>query len=160
MSDGKTISSLCLQLERFAHGNSRTLGLLSGGGIIASTQELPWRENHPSLSCLPLGRYDVVRHPEHQERWVVLTQSQFLIQTLYISNGNTCGKQGIALSKFGFPSLDADTVDVTILTEEILDDLTNGIDRWRLEINYVQPYARYVANYGYHKPQERFENDD
>lgn len=43
----------------------RTLGSIIGpqGGIIAKTLELPWLDNQRSVSCIPEGKYKVLKMP-------------------------------------------------------------------------------------------------
>jgi uncharacterized protein DUF5675 len=57
--------------------------------VICNTCELPWLDNEPDKSCIPTGRYLVVRHNsiEHPNTWEV-TDVQGRTGIL-IHNGNT-----------------------------------------------------------------------
>lgn len=47
-------------LIRLAHSDQGTRGVLVlPDGVLCNTLELPWRDNRPSLSCIPRGEYDV-----------------------------------------------------------------------------------------------------
>jgi hypothetical protein len=51
-----------LSLIRITSNNYATLGVLVWNGIpLCMTMELPWRENHHDLSCIPAETYRVVR---------------------------------------------------------------------------------------------------
>ena len=155
MTDTRIKSTLVLRLERYAHGRTRTLGHITGGGLIAATEELPWRDNYPLLSCLSLGRYDVISHVDYVDDWVVVCAGIHLNQKLYTATDLTCGQMGIGINRYAFNTPDSDTPDISLLSMDILNELTQGLDRWRLDITYVQPYAHYISNYGYHKPEEQ-----
>lgn len=44
-------------LKRWDGGNDGTFGTLSVAGLRWFTGELPWRDNAPSISCIPKGTY-------------------------------------------------------------------------------------------------------
>jgi len=48
-------SALLIRGPSSPHG---TFGLLSIRGVIIRTAELPWRDNTPQLSCIPVGTYE------------------------------------------------------------------------------------------------------
>lgn len=51
-------------LDRYETGDQGTRGLLAaydnGAEFTCHTLELPWRDNAPSISCIPPGEYDCV----------------------------------------------------------------------------------------------------
>ena len=47
-------------LTRIDCSDEGTFGRIVGPGIALFTGELPWRENRPSISCIPDGAYRVV----------------------------------------------------------------------------------------------------
>lgn len=47
-------------LTRLDGSDQGTFGRIVGPGITLFTGELPWRENRPSISCIPEGRYRVL----------------------------------------------------------------------------------------------------
>ncbi len=47
-------------LTRLDRSDQGTFGRVVGPGIVLLTGELPWRENRPSISCIPEGTYRVV----------------------------------------------------------------------------------------------------
>lgn len=44
-------------LTRFDYGDQGTFGRFSAKGIALYSGELPWRNNAPSISCVPAGTY-------------------------------------------------------------------------------------------------------
>jgi hypothetical protein len=44
-------------LTRMETGDQGTFGRLQVGPLVLFTGELPWRDNHPNLSCVPAGIY-------------------------------------------------------------------------------------------------------
>lgn len=48
-----------------------TAGDLEVGGKLLYTLELPWRDNAPGTSCVPLGKYDLIPYnsPRHGPTW-------------------------------------------------------------------------------------------
>lgn len=47
-------------LRRLAQGDQGSRGvLILPDGVFCNTLELPWRDNRPSMSCIPCGEYDV-----------------------------------------------------------------------------------------------------
>lgn len=47
-------------LTRLESSDQGTFGRIVAAGIALFTGELPWRENRPSISCIPVGLYRVV----------------------------------------------------------------------------------------------------
>ena len=54
------------KLTRRASTDEGTAGVLTFGGQSVFTMELPWRDNKPRVSCIPLGIYEcaIVRSPK------------------------------------------------------------------------------------------------
>jgi hypothetical protein len=50
-----------MELIRFANFNNRTLGRATLGDLSWWTIERPWLDNAPSVSCIPVGEYTMVR---------------------------------------------------------------------------------------------------
>lgn len=49
-----------LLLHRYNYTDSYTQGVLMCEGVwICDTLELPWKDNHQRISCIPVGMYDV-----------------------------------------------------------------------------------------------------
>lgn len=48
-----------VNLYRMQHSDQGTRGLLIAPGFSCHTLELPWRDNQRSISCIPVGEYDV-----------------------------------------------------------------------------------------------------
>lgn len=44
-------------LERLESDDEGTFGVIRFGGVLFYTGELPWRENHSEVSCIPEGAY-------------------------------------------------------------------------------------------------------
>jgi hypothetical protein len=63
-----------MKLERIAHTEQGTFGILSAGSLSLFTVEDPWLDNAVGESCIPLGAYKVVRHATetHPDGWLVL----------------------------------------------------------------------------------------
>ena len=52
------LDAMKLTLYRFRSDDEGTLGLLMAGGLhVCVIGELPWRDNRPNRSCIPLGAY-------------------------------------------------------------------------------------------------------
>lgn len=62
--------SLPLYLLDRVYLPDRTLGSIVSpqGGIICKTLELPWKDNERSVSCIPEGRYHVIKQPPKEDR--------------------------------------------------------------------------------------------
>jgi hypothetical protein len=58
-----------MKLER-VYLSDRTLGSLydDKGEMIAKTLELPWKNNSRSVSCIPEGKYKVIKEPPKADR--------------------------------------------------------------------------------------------
>lgn len=58
-----------LKLERDPSTANGTFGELSdeNGNFICNTVELPWNDNHPDTSCIPIGSYNFITYfsPKH-----------------------------------------------------------------------------------------------
>jgi hypothetical protein len=55
-------SNVHLTLLRISQSEQGTFGVLRDGAIpFAVTLEEPWRDNQPTISCIPLGRYTCKR---------------------------------------------------------------------------------------------------
>jgi len=64
-----------LSLFRTATGDQGTFGVITTpGGITLRTLELPWRENRPNISCVPVGVYEV--------RWVYSPKFRWCYQVM------------------------------------------------------------------------------
>lgn len=78
-----------VKLLRINHGPRQTLGnLLIYDNVYdlfkCKTLELPWKNNEPRISCIPVGKYNVIRHksPKFGDCfWIknVLLRSEILI---------------------------------------------------------------------------------
>lgn len=78
-------------LNRDSENDIATLGCLTDpqNNFICFTLELPWLNNAPQISCIPLGTYQVIRHnsPAHPHTWEITgvpNRSEILLH-----NGNT-----------------------------------------------------------------------
>lgn len=63
-----------LNLLRYEKTNQHSLGVLAVDGCRPfSTLELPWRDNKPHISCIPVGSYYCVPHsgPKFKNTWEV-----------------------------------------------------------------------------------------
>ena len=47
-------------IERYESGDMGTFGALFAEGFTCYTGELPWRDNKPEISCIPVGLYKVI----------------------------------------------------------------------------------------------------
>jgi len=60
-------------LRREDHGDQGTFGRLTVGSLVLFTGELPWRDNRPNLSCLPVGVYNAEwTYSPAFKRWMYL----------------------------------------------------------------------------------------
>lgn len=78
-------------LDRLPSGNDGTFGFISdsNANIICATCELPWLNNETDKSCIPLGRYTVIKHnsAKHPRTWEL--QNVPGRSGILIHNGNT-----------------------------------------------------------------------
>lgn len=51
-----------LRLTRWCHGVRGVFGTLTAPGLTLFTCENPWLDNQRSISCVPTGKYNVVRY--------------------------------------------------------------------------------------------------
>jgi len=49
-----------INITRFDSGDQGTFGILTLEDFFAWTCELPWRDNQPFVSCIPVGDYEAV----------------------------------------------------------------------------------------------------
>lgn len=80
-----------------------TFGLLSAPGMVVRTAELPWRDNAPQVSCIPVGTYEC--------RWVKSPRFGYVYQVtgvpgrgnILIHAGNFVGdsSQGLRTNSHG-----------------------------------------------------------
>lgn len=54
-------------LKRFDHADKQTLGLLNINGNQFYTLELGWHDNEKRISCIPEGKYEVIKR--HSEKY-------------------------------------------------------------------------------------------
>jgi hypothetical protein len=74
-------NDLRLRLQRFEDGDQGTFGTLvvpdDGTNYYFYTGELPWRDNKPRISCIPVGIYScklVDRRESHFKKWLYNVQ--------------------------------------------------------------------------------------
>ena len=63
-----------ITLNRLYGSDDCTLGVLScGEGLLCFTLENPWKDNTPSISCIPEGEYSCAPHngTKYHETWLV-----------------------------------------------------------------------------------------
>lgn len=64
------------QLKRTLYDPLGTFGqLIEGSATLCLTIELPWLDNHPQTSCIPLGNYIVQRFVSPRHGWVWLIEN-------------------------------------------------------------------------------------
>lgn len=66
---------MTIELQRIKHTKNQVLGKLKvSPGLYFDTLELPWRNNAPRVSCIPAGRYDLVKRnsPKYGDHFHVL----------------------------------------------------------------------------------------
>jgi len=60
-------SLFCLKLLRFHSTPTETIGLLYGEDVPSFyTLELPYRDNQKNVSCIPPGRYSLIKHMSYK----------------------------------------------------------------------------------------------
>lgn len=82
---------LRLRLIRYSQSLIGTHGILSydSGAPLCHTLELPWRNNRPMESCIPVGVYDVVKYSGTRHKncfWVKDVKNR---TSILIHEGNT-----------------------------------------------------------------------
>lgn len=61
-----------LELIRRHYPNGSNGSLFCGDTFICHTIELPWKDNHRSTSCIPEGRYQLVKRYSPKFKWHLL----------------------------------------------------------------------------------------
>lgn len=64
-----------LILTRNYHPEGTSGSLFDGEQLICSTIELPWRENQRMVSCIPEGRYELVKRYTKKRGWHLLVKN-------------------------------------------------------------------------------------
>ncbi len=139
-------TSVRLKLERIAHTEQGTFGIMSGGAFWANTCEDPWLDNAPNVSCIPLGIYPVVRHhtEKHPQGWL-LTDVDDRYAIMIHPGNNTDDTQGcILLGDALGVSFGKWSVMNSKRTQDKLEDLLEGINDFVLEIVEADPYRRHA----------------
>ena len=63
-----------LELLRTYHQKGTNGNLLAAGIGLCHTIELPWKENEPQVSCIPEGRYELVKRYSPKHKWHLLVK--------------------------------------------------------------------------------------
>jgi hypothetical protein len=63
-----------LELIRRCFENGSNGSLFCGDTFICHTIELPWKDNHRSTSCIPEGRYPLVKRYSPKFKWHLLVK--------------------------------------------------------------------------------------
>ena len=58
-----------LELTRLYFDTGTNGSFFYNGRIIAYSIELPWKDNHARVSCIPEGRYELTKRFNHQFGW-------------------------------------------------------------------------------------------
>ena len=117
-----------------------TLGRMSYGDFHCFTLELPWKNNQPSISCIPSGKYRVTKYQSPSKGLVLLLHNVLDRTYIEIHAGNyTRQIEGCILVGDGIKYMDNDTIpDVTNsknTLNKLLDLSTTEIEITRTPIN-------------------------
>jgi hypothetical protein len=63
-----------LVLKRICHPEGSNGGLYNGAQLVCRTIELPWRDNEPRVSCIPEGRYELLKRYSKKYQWHLLVK--------------------------------------------------------------------------------------
>ncbi len=138
-------TSVRLKLERIAHTEHGTFGVMSGGEFWAYTCEDPWLDNEANISCIPLGVYTVVRHPteKHPQGWLLTNVPERYAIMIHPGN-NTDDTQGCILLGDSLGVIFGRwSVMNSKATQDKLEDLLEGVGLFVLDIVEADPYNRY-----------------
>jgi hypothetical protein len=58
-----------LELIRTCYPTGTNGQLYHGGKLICYTIELPWKDNHTGVSCIPVGKYELVKRYSLKLHW-------------------------------------------------------------------------------------------
>jgi hypothetical protein len=84
-------------ISRLESTDSGTFGLLTCEGLTLYTGELPWRDNSPDVSCIPIGEYEArISYSPHFNKnlYHVLVPGRVAIE---IHAANFCGDASLGL---------------------------------------------------------------
>lgn len=129
-----------ITIKRFVKNNKATIGQLEYAGITFYTVEKQWRDNRPFVSCIPDGRYKMVRYnsPRYgEDTWMVSDVPGRTYILFHVANvpDNVQGCFGLgdsvyptlegvrnsraAIAKFYDLTASEDEMELTITTEAI-----------------------------------------
>lgn len=133
-----------MKQTRIAHTKQGTFGVLQSGPLTIYTCEDPWLNNESNISCIPLGTYNVVRHPteRHPEGWLVLDVPDRFAIMFHV--GNTIeDTQGCILPGTALATLNNRwAVRGSATAMQQLNDFMGGINAFTLDIVEADPYNR------------------
>ena len=99
------MSLIQVKLKRVNSGDKGTFGVLSKNNIpVCVTLELPWKNNKRNVSCIPVGKYNVIKYTsaKYPDVWQVMNvedRSYILIhQGNYLEDTSGCILVGSAFS--------------------------------------------------------------
>ncbi len=82
-----------LVLERTYHPTGTDGRFLNGAQLVCRAIELPWRENKQRLSCIPEGRYQLVKRYSQRYRWHLLLKDVPGRELILIHAANDAAKE-------------------------------------------------------------------
>lgn len=108
-----------------------TLGFLHDEARLCFTIELPWLDNHPQTSCIPVGAYSVDKYisPRHGHVWLINNVPNRSMIELHAANTIKDLKGCIGLGESigvidGLPAVTHSQVTLALLREVLPDNFT------------------------------------
>lgn len=137
-----------LTLRRIYEDEDGTLGVLyAARGPFCVTLELPWKDNEPRVSCIPVGRYRVKRHisPKFGECWLITDVEGRSLILIHPANKRSellgCIAVGESFAEFG--ALDGIGSSRDAFKELMAKQ--RGVDEWWLTIEDARPAVARAA---------------
>lgn len=120
-----------LILKRQSADDKQTLGVIEHRGfVIAHTLELPWRDNERNESCIPTGKYEVVKHMSPKFGQCFWLQGTAPRTQILIHAGNYHGDtSGCILVGSGYIDLDNDGYNDLIKSKDTLEKMLFQLGR-------------------------------
>lgn len=78
-------------LSRIKQSDTGTEGELTTLGFACKTLELPWKDNKPNISCIPVGEYQAVMYNSPKFKRVYCVQNVPGRKDILIHSGNFAG---------------------------------------------------------------------
>jgi len=145
-------TTLRLKLVRKAHTPTATQGYMRMLGHTVPTLEPVWDYKNPEVSCLPPGRYKVIKSEEINKgpEWVIVGGQEFGCRIIEPRLMFIAQSKKILFGSYRDSRGMKETVLCIKKYTEMYMSLTDGLSSYVLEIQVHDPYRDYHRTHGLH----------